>query len=212
MAAGLILWTQSQQQHAVIKRRVLAGLIAVAATAGLIAIFTLHPQLPGSVAAIIGVIAAGLLLTLFLEHRREVARSLTALFATVGMAIIMVNLLVMPAYKSDHARVEFAQRINTLIGNDQTLYMIDVGYDEIIWHLGVPLLRIDDVRAMAQRQLPPDGIYALTRKRALPELERSYLVRQLDRPSAQKVHRGEDEAPILIHLAPRPATTQAGSY
>ncbi len=204
MAAGLVLWIRWQwADRPAIPRGIIAGATALAGIAAIVASIVIRPKLPVAAPAIAVLLTSGLLLAIVLDYRRKLAASLVALFLSVGIALAAANATLIPSLKASPAREQFAQRVNDLVPPAQILYLINFVSDELVWHLHVPMKRIDELSAFEAIPLS-DGQLVLTRLRALPWLQQRYTVEELDRvrkPTRADISGPVPLTPVLVRLS-----------
>ena len=180
MAAGLLLWLRRQHSpKPCISPAILASLIALASLLGITLLQIWQPGLPSATPLVLIIISAGLLVVLFFEYHKLLTLELLALFLTVAIFIVMVDIRILPEIPGSRARLDFARQINDHLTRGQTLYLVGFSTDEITWYLRDPLKRIDEVKDFAGVALPPEGGYVLTRTAALDDLGKYYRVQKL---------------------------------
>lgn len=132
-------WRARHPRHGMLAAAiVLGGTLAVALIESRV---TRQPHVLAMLATVAG---CGLLAAVWFEHRRQIARELAAMFATVLFVAWGVQLFVMPAHDSYRPQTELAQRVNRLVPAHERLYMLHLPENQITYYLSASLTRIDD--------------------------------------------------------------------
>jgi 4-amino-4-deoxy-L-arabinose transferase-like glycosyltransferase len=161
-AVGLVAFVYRRGQRARREFALGAAAIVTGCTAGLAAVMVLTPLGCVELAAVVGVLGAGLLATLCLEHFHSPAAHLAGTFATVWLVAVAVLGCVMPHHDSYREETQFARRVSTLVPEGEPLYLVELYENQVCYYLEPPLVRVDDPGQLAARVAPGDGdVYLL---------------------------------------------------
>ena len=115
------------------------------------------------IAALIGIVGAGLLAITYLEFRRWWTARLVAVFATTALAIIVTLSFIMPYHDSYRCHTELAERTNAAIPEGTPLYLTGIYEDQIVFYLRPPLVRVDELSRLPARTDGEPRVYAIGR-------------------------------------------------
>ncbi|MBI4518148.1 MAG: glycosyltransferase family 39 protein [Deltaproteobacteria bacterium] len=176
--------------------------IACGSAAGVTAVYGLLPAaLAGRAAAVVGLVAIGLVAALFLERRGQVHWQLATWFATAGLAGVLVQGWLMAAHDSWRPYAELAERANRIIPPSQPLYLVQLPEHQIAYYLNAPLVRTDAVDGFeaAIRDSAAATTYVMAPQSVAERLGARHRVEVLDRCAA--LRRGMHEAERLALMA-----------
>ena len=120
-----------------------AMLTIVGFTAAITAVELNHTKHAHAISSLLFVALSGVLAMQWCEHCRWPARHLGAMFATIWLVAVGVQLGVMPAHDSYRPQTEMAHRIEQLMPLGQTLRMYVLPENQITWYLHMPIERRD---------------------------------------------------------------------
>jgi 4-amino-4-deoxy-L-arabinose transferase-like glycosyltransferase len=207
-AIGLDRWLYSISS---IMQRFWRPLMAVTVLAGVAGYVMIQRGNPIGAQQITVMIAVGVccaLLLLELSHRQATRWSVPALFMMVWAMIVGVFGYVLPAHDHCRIQVEFADRINHRADLDKPLHLVSMSYDQIIYYLKKPIIRLDKVDQFADRaRQATSTTYVLIRQMDLPKLASLGAMEQMDFCPNPRRTASPGEALVLLKLNP---VTQAG--
>lgn len=184
---------------------VLAGLLVVSGLVGAAACWQIRPDLAGQLSLLIAFIVIGLAVVLWLEKKGSRSPQPAVLFATTWLIAVGVHFLVMPAFDSYRDQTLFASKVNAQVG-DQTLQIVALPENQIVYYLDSPMVREDDPKTfaeqIAQSQQP---VLVLGPKYLAEELSGVASVQVLEQsPTIRKIMT-ERERITLLRIEPHPA-------
>jgi len=161
-AVGLVAFAHRPRHRARREFALGAGGIVAGCAAGLAAVMVLTPPGYVELAWVTGLLGAGLLATLCLEHFHSPAAHLAGTFATVWLVAVGVLGFVMPHHDSYREETQFARRVDALVPDGEPLYLVDLYENQVYYYLKPPLVRVDDPGQLAARVGPGGGdVYLL---------------------------------------------------
>jgi len=161
-AVGLVAFARRRGHRG--PREFLLGAAGIAAgcAAGLAAVLVLTPPGHVELAWLTGLLGAGLLATLCLEHFHSPTAHLAGTFATVWLVAVGVLGFLMPHHDSYREETQFARRVGALVPDGEPLYLVQLYENQVHYYLEPPLVRVDDPGQLAARVAPGDGdVYLL---------------------------------------------------
>lgn len=181
-AVGLLDLLDRRESRTRLHYGLVGLLIAAGCAAGAVAVEKVRPDGTHVIAALIGIVGAGLLAITYLEFRRWWTARLVAVFATTALAIIVTLSFIMPYHDSYRCHTELAERTNAAIPEGTPLYLTGIYEDQIVFYLRPPLVRVDELsRLPALVPTESREFYAIGRASAARDLARLGDVETLDR-------------------------------
>lgn len=139
------------------------------------------------VAGLTIVIGLGLGTVVWLRRSGRDQAALFALFATVGLVVILNESLVMPRFDLYRPHAQMARRINALRKPGDSLDLVEVPHPQILFYLRPPFRRFDDLEGYAKTLSQESDSHRLIigAREVLPELAGLGRVETIDRADAR---------------------------
>lgn len=211
-ALGLLDLLDRRETRSKLHFSLVALLTTVGCAAGAVVVERLGPDGAHAIAALIGMVGVGLLAVIYLEFRRWWTARLVAVFATAGVAIVVVLSLIMPYHDSYRCHTELAERTNAAIPDGTPLYLTGICEDQIVFYLRRPLLRVDDLSRLPAIVPRETGeFYAIGRASTASDLARLGDVETLDRSVRRGRNLPEERCLVLYRVKVAPDRMAAAS-
>ncbi len=153
-----------------------------------------------AVAALVGLIGAGVLAMSYFESRRQPAWQVGAMFATAWLVAVGVQLFVMPLHDSYRAQTQLAQQVNDVVAPHQPLYMLDLPDNQITYYLRPQVVRLDKLADFGPRvdAASNDWLFVLAPLRVAEKLARTGETREIARCSQINSYMTERDRLVFI--------------
>jgi hypothetical protein len=126
-AAGLLAFIEHQHRHPKPLHALAAVIFTITCVGIAIAAFYIPRAKPiaNYVSILMGLLIAGGLAAIYMEHRRHTIGQLSAIFATAWILPVLVQLLIIPTLDDYRAEAGLAREANRLVDKKETIYIID---------------------------------------------------------------------------------------
>jgi 4-amino-4-deoxy-L-arabinose transferase-like glycosyltransferase len=149
-AVGLLEFIAHQHRH-LRPRHGLAAIIFIITCIGVAIAAFYMPRaklIANYVALLMGLLMAGGLAAIYMEHRKHTAGQLGAIFATAWVLPVLVQLLIIPTLDDYKSEAALARAANKLVDRNETIYIIDPAprvEPHCAYYLRPPIRRFRDV-------------------------------------------------------------------
>ncbi|MFO0814886.1 MAG: glycosyltransferase family 39 protein [Gemmatales bacterium] len=208
LAIGLDRWLYSLSTVMQRAWRPLMALSVVMGVTGWVIVQRANPIGAQPIMVMIAVGTVCALVVLELSYRRAYRLSVPALFVMIWAMVVGVFGYVLPAHDHCRIQVEFADRINHRADLDQPLHLVSMSYDQIIYYLKKPIVRMDKMDQFIARTKQAQGsTLVLIRQMDLGRIQHLGTLEQIDYCPNLRRTASPGEALVLLKLNP---VTQAG--
>jgi len=180
-----------------------AGALAAGVGAGLWAVARWRPGLFREAAAVLGVLALGLLLTFAARRRGRRRLACGLLFGTLALAVAGVSTLLLPRLDDYRDWTQLAVRTNARRAEGETVHLVRLGQTQVAFYLDPPALRWDGIEELEVAGAAGRGPFLiLAPRRVADRLAGQGRVELLDRAQELRRHETEDERLTLFRWHP----------
>jgi 4-amino-4-deoxy-L-arabinose transferase-like glycosyltransferase len=209
-AQGLLDYMSSRAQARRLGSLALSALTVVCCSVGIVLVERHVRRAPHETAAMIGLLGVGLLAVIECERRRRIAAGLTMMFATVWCVSVGVQLFVFGRHDSYRPQTELAQRINEAVPPGQTIHVVGLPDNQILYYLDRPLVRIDERADFAAVEAAAPGeLYVVAAQHFTDELAARAPVETLDRCAGLNSYMTEQHRLMFVRTTPQLAAAPA---
>jgi 4-amino-4-deoxy-L-arabinose transferase-like glycosyltransferase len=184
-------------RHASLRERgrLFPALVAVGTLLGVLAFVSLARSSPGPenvslwFALTVAIGGAGTILSLWFRRSGQTDRSLSAVFGSVWLIVLVVRSAVLPSFDDYLDESRMAHRLNERVAPGTPIYMVATKYAEMSYYLRPPLVRQDQVSLFADVlnwRKPGEPVYAVAYEDVFADLRKLGDVRILEQSPRRK--------------------------